>query len=283
MIGNQVKTVMLLGVLSGLLIGVSSFFGRDGLIIGLVLAVLINFFSYFFSDKVVLAMYRAKEANEKEHHELYNLVKETAMQAKIPMPRVYVIPSESPNAFATGRNPKNAVVAVTDGIIQIMKKDELKGVIAHEMAHIKNRDILIATIAATIASVISYLAFMARWAALFGGFGGRDRDRGGGMIELLVLAILTPLIATIIQLAISRSREYLADESAGKITKQPYSLASALEKIDGAVRHHPMRMGNKTTASLFIANPFSGKSLIKMFSTHPPIEDRVKKLRAMSV
>lgn len=282
MIENHLKTVVLLGILSALLLGVSSFFGPNGLYIGLIFAIVMNVGSYFFSDKIVLAMYRAKEIKEKDDPELYKLVKETAMQAKIPMPKVYIVPSDSPNAFATGRNPKNAVVAFTNGILQLLKRDELKGVIAHEMGHIKNRDILVATIAATIASVIGYIAMMARWGAIFGGFGGRDRD-GGNMFELLALAILTPLIATIIQLAISRSREYMADESAAKFTKQPYSLASALEKISSGVKHNPLRLGGKSTASLFIANPFSAKGFTKLFSTHPPIDQRIKRLKSMRV
>ena len=220
-VGNQIKTVVLLGILSALLIGIGSFFGQSGIIIGFVFAILMNFGSYYFSDKLVLRMYKAQEISRKDHPDLYNAVQDVSQMAKIPMPKVYIIPSENPNAFATGRNPKHAAVACTDGILQLLTKSELKGVIAHEIGHIKNRDILIATIAATIASVISYIAMMARWGAIFGGFGGRDRD-GGNMIELLFLAILTPIIATIIQLAISRSREFLADETSARLTHQPH-------------------------------------------------------------
>jgi len=281
-IGNQIKTVVLLGVLSALLIGIGSFFGRQGIIIGFVFAILMNFGSYYFSDKLVLRMYKAQEVSRKDHPDLYNAVQDVSQMAKIPMPKVYIIPSENPNAFATGRNPKHAAVACTDGILQLLTKSELKGVIAHEIGHIKNRDILIATIAATIASVISYVAMMARWGAMFGGFGGRDRD-GGSMIELLFLAILTPIIATIIQLAISRSREFLADETSAKLTHQPYELASALQKISGGIKHNPIRFGSKSTASLFIMNPFSGRGFIKLFSTHPPMEERVKRLRSLRV
>lgn len=278
-IANQFKTVVLLGMLSALLIGIGSFFGRQGIIIGFVFAILMNFGSYYFSDKLVLRMYKAQEISRKDHPDLYNAVQDVSQMAKIPMPKVYIIPSENPNAFATGRNPKHAAVACTDGILQLLTKSELKGVIAHEIGHIKNRDILIATIAATIASVISYIAMMARWGAIFGGFGGRDRD-GGNMIELLFLAILTPIIATIIQLAISRSREFLADETSARLTHQPHELASALQKISGGIKHNPLRFGSKSTASLFIMNPFSGRGFIKLFSTHPPMEERVKRLRS---
>jgi len=281
-VANQFKTVVLLGVLSALLIGIGYMFGPNGMIIGLVFALLMNVGSYFYSDKLILKMYKAQEVTSKDHPELYNAVHEVAQKAQIPMPKVYIVPSETPNAFATGRNPKNAAVACTDGILQILSKTELKAVLAHEIGHIKNRDILIATIAATIASVISYIAMMARWAAIFGGFGGRDRD-GGSAMELLFLAILTPLIATIIQLAISRSREYLADETSAKLTRQPYELASALEKISKGTKHNPLRFGSKSTASLFIANPFSARGFINLFSTHPPIEERVKKLRSMRI
>ncbi|MCB9359505.1 zinc metalloprotease HtpX [Candidatus Woesearchaeota archaeon] len=283
MFSNQLKTIILLGILSALLLWIGSFFGQEGLLIGLAFALIMNVGSYFFSHKLVLAMYRAKEANEKDYPEIFKSVREVSNYARITMPKIYILPTSSPNAFATGRNPKNAVVALSEGIISLLKKDELKGVIAHEVAHIKNRDILIATIAATIASVISYLAMMARWAAIFGGFGGRDSRDGGRGLELLFLAILTPLIATIIQLAISRSREYIADETGAKLTRQPYSLASALEKISNETSHHPMRHGSNTTASLFICNPFNAKNFLSWFSTHPPIEDRIKRLRSMRV
>ena len=213
MSNNTLKTVLLLALLSGLLLLAGGLLaGRTGLAVALVFSVVINFITYFYSDKMVLKMYRAKLIQENDNPELYKIVKEVIHLANIPMPKVYIIPSENPNAFATGRNPKHAAVACTTGILDLLSKDELKGVIAHEISHIKNRDILVATIAATIASVISYIAMMARWSAIFGGFGGRDRNDSG--LELLVWAILTPLIATLIQLAISRSREYLADESA---------------------------------------------------------------------
>jgi heat shock protein HtpX len=280
MIKNQIKTVVLLGILTAILLVAGQLLGgRTGLFIGLVIAVAVNFGSYWFSDKIVLAMYRAKPVTHEKEPELYGIVKEVAHLAKIPIPKIYIIPTETPNAFATGRNPKHAAVACTNGILNLLSKDELKGVIAHEISHIKNRDTLIQAVAATIAGVISYLAFMARWAAIFGGYGGRDRD--SNIFELLILAILTPIIATLIQLAISRSREYLADESAAKTTHTPIALANALEKIEQGVKHNPLRFGNKTTSSLFIINPFRGGGLINLFSTHPPIKERVKKLKEM--
>ncbi len=279
---NQLKTVLLLGLLTGLLLWIGQFFGGQvGMTIAFIFVIGMNFVTYWFSDKIVLWMYKAKEVDVKSP--LYNIVKETAMQAKLPMPKVYIIPSKNPNAFATGRGPKSAAVACTEGILDILKKNELKGVIAHELAHIKNRDILITTIAATIAGVISYVASMARWAAMFGGFGGRDRDNGPGILEFLVLAIVTPIIAALLQLAISRSREYLADETAAKITKDPWSLADALEKISAGVKMHPMGMGSEATSALFIANPFKGAGLLNLFSTHPPMEERVKRLKAMKI
>jgi heat shock protein HtpX len=226
-------------------------------------------------------MYRAKEAKESQYPELHQMVREVAQLAKIPKPKVYIIPTPNPNAFATGRNPKNAVVACTEGILKLLHRDELKGVLAHEIAHIKNRDILIQTIAATIAGVISYVAMMARWAAIFGGFGG-DRDSGGeNILSFLVLAILAPIIALIIQLAISRSREYLADETGARTIHNPLALAAALEKLDKGVRNNPLRFGSQTTSSLFIVNPFSARGLATLFSTHPPMHERVKRLRKM--
>ena len=280
---NQLKTVMLLGLLTALLLWVGQLVGgMQGLTVAIIFAVIMNFGSYWFSSKIALAMYRAKKTTREAQPRLFNIVKEVALKANIPMPTVFIIPSSSPNAFATGRNPKNAAVACTQGILELLNDTELEGVIAHEISHIKNRDILIATIAATIAGVISYVAMMSRWAAIFGGFGGRDRDSSSGL-EFIVLAILTPLIATIIQLSISRSREFLADEGAGKITKQPWHLADALEKLDSSISHNPMRFGNKAAASLFIANPFRGRSLFQFFSTHPKTADRVKRLRDMRV
>ncbi len=209
------------------------------------------------------------------------MIKEISHSAKLPMPKVYIVDTPQANAFATGRNPKHGAVAVTTGIMKILEKNELKGVLAHEMAHIKNRDILIGTVAATIAAVISYVAMMARWAAIFGGIGGRDGDNN--ILELIVLAIVAPIMAIVIQMAISRSREYLADETGAKLIKDPFSLASALEKIHKNVSHFPFRKQGTTeaTAHMFISNPFRGKSLLNLFSTHPAMEERVKRLRAM--
>ncbi len=284
MIKNQLKTVVLLGLLKGLLLWVGQLVGGPGgLTIAFVFAILMNFGAYFFSDKIALKMYRAKEVKESDQPKLYGIVREVTQQANIPMPKVYIIPSDNSNAFATGRNPKHAAVAATQGILNLLSEDELKGVIAHEVAHIKNRDILISSVAATIAGVISYVAFMARWAAMFGGFGGRDREGGGNLVSLIVLAIVTPLIATIIQLAITRSREFLADETGAKIIRSPFRLASALEKLEHDAKRHPMRFGNPSTAHLFITNPFRARGLVKFFSTHPPMHERIKRLKNMRI
>lgn len=281
MFENQIKTVILLGLLTGLLLGVGQLVGgARGLTIAFIFAIVINFGSYWFSDKIVLKMYRAKEIKENDNPKLYKVVREVTQLASIPMPKVYMIPSDNANAFATGRNPKNAAVAFTKGILDLLNEEELKGVIAHEISHVRNRDILVSTIAATIAGVISYIAFMARWAAIFGGFGGRDND-GGDIISLIVLAILTPLIAMVIRLAISRSREFLADETGAKIIRNSHGLASALEKLESDVKSHPMRLGNSSTSHLFISNPFKRKAFWKIFSSHPPTAERVKRLRGM--
>ncbi|MFC1741868.1 zinc metalloprotease HtpX [Nanoarchaeota archaeon] len=275
------KTFVLLIALTAVLLFVGQLVGgASGLTIAFIIVMIMNVGSYFFSHKLVLFMYKAKEAKQSEYPELHSMVKEVSHLARIPKPKVYIIPSDSPNAFATGRNPKNAVVACTNGIMHLLTKDELKGVIAHEIAHIKNRDILIQTIATTIAGVISYTAMMARWAAIFGGFGG-DRDNDGGILGFLVLAILAPIIALIIQLAISRSREYLADETGARTIHNPHALASALEKLEHGIKRNPLRFGNKTTSSLFIANPFSARGMFALFSTHPPMKKRIAKLNSM--
>jgi heat shock protein HtpX len=281
MIKNQLKTLILLSVLTAILLWIGSFWGSSGLIFGLVFALIINFGSYFFSDKIVLAMYRAKEVKENDNPKLYKLVKEVSHLANVPMPKVYIVPTQNPNAFATGRNPKHAAIAVTEGILSLLSESELKGVIAHEMAHIKNRDILIQTIAATIAGVISYVAMIARWGAIFGGFG--DRDNGGSLIELLVLAIIAPLVAVIVQLAISRSREYMADETGAKTLHNAHGLVSALEKLERGSKYSPLKFGNNATSSLFIVNPFKGSALVNLFSTHPPMDKRIAKLKEMNV
>ena len=280
---NGVKTVLFLGLLSGLLMGVGFLLGsKTGLIIAFIFAIGMNFFSYFFSDKIVLKMYGAKEAKKLEHPKLYSMVEEVSKKAGIPMPKVFIINDASPNAFATGRNPKHAVVAATTGILSLLNEEELKGVIAHEISHVKNRDILIQTVAVTIASVISFIATMAQWAAIFGG-GSSDEEggSGGNIIGFLLLAILTPIIATLLQLALSRNREYLADESAAKLLHNGKGLSGALKKLETGIAAKPMRKGKEATASLFIANPFSMKGMISWLSTHPPIEKRVERLNGM--
>jgi heat shock protein HtpX len=280
MFENHVKTVLLLGFLTGIFLGAGYLLGSyGGMMIGLVIAVLINFGSYFFSHKIVLAMYRAKPIEEKDNPELYKIVKEVSHLSGMPMPKLYIVNSANPNAFATGRNPKNGVIAVTTGIMDLLNENELKGVIAHEMSHIKNRDILIATIAATVAGVISYVGFFARWGAIFG---GGDRD-GNNIVSLLVLGIVTPLVALLVQMAISRTREYMADASAAKMLHSPHGLVSALEKLHNGVKKHPLRFGNRAGASLFIVNPFSLKGMISLFSTHPPMDKRIAKLKSLRV
>jgi heat shock protein HtpX len=285
MIKNQIKTILLLGILSIILIGMGNMIGGfRGLTVMFIFAIAINLISYFFSDKIVLAMYKAKEISKTNHDsrysKLFKIVEEVSHKAKIPMPRVYIIPTYTPNAFATGRNPKNAAVAATQGIIDLLTEKELEGVIAHEIAHIKNRDILIQTIASIIASMISYLAMSLRYAAIFGGFGGDDRKSNG--LELLFLAILTPIAATIVQLSISRSREYLADETGANFLKDGKHLATALEKISNGVKNNPLRFGNNSTASMFITNPFGANGIFfRLLSTHPPVDERIEKLREM--
>jgi len=253
--------------------------GYQGLTIGLIIALITNLGSYWFSDKIVLAIYRAKSADKTEYTYLHQMIEELAAKAHIPKPRIYIINSPQMNAFATGRNPEHAVVACTTGILQHLTRDELKGVLGHELSHITNRDILISSIAAGIAAVISYIAFIARFAAIFGG--GRDRDNN--VLELLVLAIITPILATMLQLAISRSREYIADSSGAKLTGHPEHLASALEKIAGSVKAHPLAPHASTTATahLFISSPFRANAFLNLLSTHPPADERIRRLRAM--
>ncbi|MEE9171760.1 MAG: zinc metalloprotease HtpX [candidate division NC10 bacterium] len=280
---NTFKTVLLLGAMTGLLVVFGDYFGgRQGMVIAFLFALLMNFGSYWYSDKIVLRMYRAREVTEAEAPELVGMVRSLSQRAHLPMPRVYIVPGATPNAFATGRNPQHAAVAVTEGILRIMDYDQLEGVVAHELGHVKNRDTLISAIAATLAGVIMMLAYMARWAAIFGGVGGRDDDEGGGILGLLVMSILAPLAAVVIQMAISRTREFLADATAGRLTKKPYALASALEQLQVAAERMPLN-ANPATSHLFIVNPLSGRSLLRFFSTHPPVEERVKRLRALQV
>ena len=275
---NGLKTALLLGLLSGLILAIGQYFGgANGLVIGLVFAVVMNFGSYWFSDKIVLRMYRAQEVGA--GHPLFTMVERLSRQAQLPMPKVYIIPDPSPNAFATGRNPSHAAVAATEGILQVLDQRELEGVIAHELAHVKNRDILISSVAATLAAVIMFAAQSAQFAAMFGGYGGRgdDRDRGNNPIALLAMIILAPLAATLIQLAISRSREFAADATGAQIAGSPYGLADALRKIESAARRVPLQ-ANPATAHMFIVKPFSGGGLAGLFSSHPPTEDRVRAL-----
>jgi len=277
--GNQLKTALLLGVLTVMIVWCGAMLGgAGGMITAFVFATGMNFFSYWFSDRLVLKMYRAREATESDAPELYGAVRKISSAAGLPMPRVYILPSESPNAFATGRNPRHAAVAVTAGIMRILNRQELEGVLAHEMAHINNRDILIGTIAAVLAGAITLLAGMARWGAILGGF-GRDDDEGGSGLEILVLAFVAPLAAMIIQLAISRSREYLADATGARFAGSPAGLARALAKLEQAAQRTPLQ-SSPSTAHMFIVKPFSRSSMMQLFSTHPPIEERIRRLQS---
>jgi len=281
--GNLIKTGFLLVVLTCLLILIGGAVGgRQGMAIAFVLALVMNAGSYWFSDKIVLGMYGAQPVTEAEAPQLYRIVRQLAAEAQIPVPPIYIIQDDSPNAFATGRNPQHAAVAVTEGILRIMNEDELRGVLAHELSHVRNRDTLIMTIAATIAGAITYLAQMAQWAAIFGG--GRRSDEngggGGGAIGALLMAILAPFAAMLIQMAISRSREYQADASGAQLCHRASGLAQALQKLDMASRQVPME-ATPATAHLFIVNPLTSGGLATLFSTHPPIEERIARLRAM--
>ncbi|MBI5307595.1 MAG: zinc metalloprotease HtpX [Planctomycetes bacterium] len=280
---NYFKTTVMLVALTLLLLWVGSIVGgRDGMVFAFVIAMGMNFFSYWFSDKIVLMMYKAKEVTEHESSDYFRIVKELTARAGLPMPKMYIIPTSAMNAFATGRNPRHAAVAVTEGMLGSLSREELKGVLGHELSHVKNRDILISAIVATVAGAIMMLANMARYAAIFGGYGGgrnEEENRGGGF-AMLFLAILAPIAALLIQMAISRSREYAADKGGAQIAGNPLALANALEKLQQAAVVRPMDAG-QTTAHLFIVNPLSGRSFASIFSTHPPIEERVKRLRAM--
>jgi heat shock protein HtpX len=278
--GNSIKTALLLGALTGLIMMIGRYLGgSQGMVIAFFLAMVMNFGSYWFSDRIVLRIYRAKPVSETEAPDLHRMVRQLALQAGLPMPKICIMPSESPNAFATGRDPQHAVVAVTQGILRLLNTEELKGVLAHELAHVKHRNILIGSVAATLAGVIMMVASMARWAALFGGFGGRDDDDGGGIIGLIAMSILAPLAAMLIQMAISRSREYAADAAGASFAGSPHGLAGALQKISSAARRIPMQ-ANPATSHMFIMNPLSGKNLTNLFSTHPPVEKRIEKLTA---
>jgi len=275
--GNAFKTVLLLTVLTLLLLFLGrAFGGQQGMLIALIFAAVMNFVSYFFSDKIALAMYRAQLATREDLPRVYGVVERLTQRVGIPMPKIYVIPTDSPNAFATGRNPAHASVAVTQGILNLLNDEELEGVLAHELGHVRNRDILISSIAATIAGAITYLAQMGKFAMIFGGMNRDDRDRGGGFAALLML-ILAPIAAMLIQLAVSRSREYEADSTGARFTGNPYALASALSKLDTYSRRIPM-VATPSTAHLFIIQPLLGMNFGSLFSTHPPIAKRIERL-----
>ncbi|NPB06392.1 MAG: zinc metalloprotease HtpX [Aquificae bacterium] len=276
-----IRTVLLLGVLTGLLMALGGLIGGTaGMLVGLIFAGIMNFISYWFSDKIVLSMYGAREIPYEEAPWLHDMVAELAQRANMPKPPIYLVPMEQPNAFATGRGPGHAAVGVTRGILELLDREELKGVLAHELAHIKNRDVLVASIAATIAGAIGFLANMAQWALFFGGFNRDEEEEGGGILEVVsavLMIVLVPIIATIIQLAISRAREYLADETGAKICGCPEALARALKKIHEYVTKIPAPV-NPGTAHLFIENPLKGEGLLELLSTHPPTEKRIERL-----
>ncbi len=279
---NALKTTALLAVLTGLLMWVGQYLGGpQGLVVALVFAAAMNLGSYWFSDRLVLAMYRARPLTDGDAPELFRIVRELAVGAHMPMPRVYLIPTDSPNAFATGRNPNHAAVAVTEGILRLLSADELRGVLAHELSHVKNRDTLISAVAATLAGVVMMIARMAQWAAIFGGMRRDDREEGGGALGFLLMIIVAPLAAMLIQLAISRAREYQADATGAHLSHAPQSLASALEKIASVSGRIPLPAG-PATAHLWIVNPLRGDWLANLFSTHPPIEERIRRLRTMA-
>jgi heat shock protein HtpX len=274
---NYLKTALLLGALTGLIV-VCGFWlgGKSGMLIALVFAAALNFASYWFSDKIVLARYRAQPVAEAQAPRLHAMLDRLCAHGGLPKPKLYILPEKAPNAFATGRNPQHAAVAVTAGLLEAMDQEEVEGVIAHELAHVKNRDILIASIAATIAGAITVLASLARWGALFGGLGDRD-ERGGGLVGMLAMAVVAPIAALVIQMAVSRSREYAADATGARIAGSPHGLARALEKLDRLNRRVPMDT-SPATSHLFIVTPLAVRGLTKLFSTHPPIRDRIRRL-----
>jgi heat shock protein HtpX len=279
---NTLKTVFLMTLLTLLFVFIGQLLGgNQGMILALVFAAVMNFVTYWFSDKIVLAMYRAQPIQESDSTRFFSIVRRASTSAHLPMPKVYIIPTDTPNAFATGRNPKHSAVAVTAGIMRILDDDELEGVLSHEMAHIRNRDILTGTIVATLAGAISMLAFMARWTAIFGGYGGRDSEDRGGGLGLLIMAIVAPLAALLVQMAISRSREYSADSTGAENSHKPLALANALRKLEYAAKRIPLD-AKPSTAHLFIVNPLTGKGLANLFSTHPPIDERVARLEKMA-
>ena len=280
--GNTLKTFILMAALTALfMFGGQALGGQSGMALALVLALGMNFFAYWYSDKLALTMSRAQEVSYDQAPQLHDMVEKLARNAGLPKPRVYIMPGHTPNAFATGRNPEHAAVAVTEGLLQLLQRDELEGVIGHELGHIKNRDILISSIAAVMAGAISYLATMAQWAMIFGGGGGNDDEGRGNLVAMLVMMIVAPLAAAIIQMAISRSREYLADGTGAKICGHPVSLANALQRLEEYNQRLPMKV-NPATAQMYIVNPLAGGTMASLFSTHPPIQERIRRLRAMA-
>lgn len=280
---NQLRTLIFLTLLTALFILIGDALGGSGgMVIAFLFACLMNLGAYWFSDRIVLTMYRARKVEEAEAPELYSIVKELSRKAGLPMPKVYMVPSATPNAFATGRNPKHAAVAVTEGILNLLSWEELKGVLGHELAHVKHRDILIQTVAATIAGAVMILARMGQWALIFGGFSRDDSDNPIGALGAIALLIIAPIAALLIQMAISRSREYYADEGGAKIAGNPIYLANALKKLAYGVERMPMKEANPATAHMFIVNPLKKEGVVSLFSTHPPIERRVARLEAMA-
>jgi heat shock protein HtpX len=283
---NALKTTVLLAALTVLFVLLGGMVGGEqGMILAFLFAAAMNLVSYWFSDKIVLRMYGAQEVSEAEAPEFYGLVRNLATRAGLPMPRVYIIPTDTPNAFATGRNPQHAAVAATQGILRILTRDELEGVMAHELGHVRNRDILISTVAATLAGAVMMLARMGQFAAMFGGGRSGDDEEGGGgagLLGLVVMAVVAPIAAMLIQMAVSRAREYLADAAGARISRKPWALADALEKLERAAHALPME-ASPATAHMFIVNPLHGSSILNLFSTHPPVAERVARLRAMRI
>ncbi|WP_024336473.1 zinc metalloprotease HtpX [Desulfotignum balticum] len=275
--GNHIKTVFLLTAMTGLFLVLGyALGGQSGMVIALIIALVMNFFSYWQSHTIVLKMYRAQPVDRSQAPGLHDTVARLAQRAGLPMPKLYVIPQEAPNAFATGRDPEHGVVAVTEGLLRLMNQEELEGVLAHELGHIKNRDILISTIVATLAGAIMFVASMARFSAFFG---GRDNEEGGlGFVGVMVMSILAPMAAMVVQMAVSRSREYLADATAAQVTGRPQGLASALNKLGEYTRRGAAVNANPSTAHMFIVNPLSGRQFASLFSTHPPLEERIRRL-----
>ena len=278
---NTMKTFILMAALTALfMFAGQAFGGQSGMVFALVMALAMNFFAYWYSDKLALTMSRAREVSSGQAPQLHAMIEELARNAGLPKPKVYVMPGQTPNAFATGRNPEHAAIAVTEGLLQLLQRDELGGVIGHELGHIKNRDILISSIAAVMAGAISYLATMAQWAMIFGGGGNDDKGRSN-LFAMLAMMIIAPLAAAIIQMAISRNREYLADATGAKICGHPISLANALQRLEDYNHRMPLKV-NPATAQMYIVNPLAGGTMARLFSTHPPIQERIKRLQAMA-